>query len=100
MIGNHINVTSRPSFSVALLLVLAEFVSGQSLLPKAELIHRYERGCAYSCNQELAIDLGGVRGATSDDTIAVRLCSKEPLDRALAYAASPPGYVIEILMGN
>jgi hypothetical protein len=100
MTGNHISATSRTLFSVALLLALAEFVSGQSPLQKAELIHRYERGCGLSCTQELAIDLGGVRGATSDDIIAVRLCSKEPLPEALAYAASPPGYVIEILMGN
>ena len=95
--NNHIRATSRTLFFVALLLALAEFVSGQSPLPKAELIHRYERGCGLSCNQELAIDLGGVRGATSDDIIAVRLCSKEPLPEALAFAASPPGYVIEIL---
>jgi hypothetical protein len=78
--------------------MLGALALGQnSAQPKAELIHRYERGCGYSCNQELAIDLGGGAGTESDDIIAIRFCSKEPLSKALAFAASPPDYVISIL---
>lgn len=67
---------------------------------KAQLVRRYEGGCGYSCNQELAIDLGGVYGNRPDDVMAVRFCSKLPLPRAYAIAASRPDYVNEILMGS
>lgn len=66
----------------------------------ARLIHRYERGCGYSCLQELAIELGGVHAKKPDDTVAVRFCSKERLAVALTTAAAPPEYLISILTGS
>lgn len=88
----------RAVSSVTLLLILAALAFGQNgAQPKAELIHRYERGCGYSCNQELAIDLGGGAGTDPNDIVAIRFCSNEPLPKALAFAASPPEYVISIL---
>ena len=90
----------RVTMLLTFFLSLGTLVFKQNVAqPKAELVHRYERGCGYSCNQELAIDLGGVSGTASDDIVAVRFCSKEPLPRALALAASPPDYVITILTG-
>jgi hypothetical protein len=70
-----------------------------SARPNAELVRRYEHGCGDSCNQELAIDLGGVAGTQPDDSVAIRFCSKESLPKALAFAASPPANVISILEG-
>jgi hypothetical protein len=71
-----------------------------SVQADAKLIHRYEKSCGYSCAQELAIDLGGVYGKNPDDTVAVRLCSKEPLPVALSISAAAYGYVISILEGS
>lgn len=91
----------RVTILLTLFLSLGALVSEQNIIPpKAELVHRYERGCGISCNQELAIDLGGVTGTASDDIVAVRFCSKEPMPKALALAASPPDYVVTILTGN
>jgi hypothetical protein len=71
-----------------------------SVRPEAKLVHRYENRCGYSCAQELAIDLGGVYGKNPNDTVAVRLCSKEPLPVALSTSAAAYGYVISILEGS
>src|SRR5215203_3605877 len=68
--------------------------------PVAKLVHRYERGCGYSCAQELAIDLGGVYAAKIDDRVAVRFCSKEPMPIALTTAAAAYAYVNSILEGS
>ena len=88
----------RAILFLTLFLSLGALVYGQNgAQPKAELVHRYERGCGHSCNQELAIDLGGGAGTRPEDIVAVRFCSKEPLLNALALAASPPDYVISIL---
>jgi len=85
---------------LTLFLILGASAFGQNgARPTAELVHRYERGCGYSCNQELAIDLGGVAGTQPDDIVAIRFCSKEPLPKAIALSASPPDYVISILKG-
>jgi hypothetical protein len=66
----------------------------------AKLVRRFERGCGYSCAQEVAIDLGQLSSPKADDLIAVRFCSKEPLPVALTTAAAAYGYVISILEGS
>jgi hypothetical protein len=82
---------------IALILSSGVSLSGQeSIQSGARLIHRYERRCGYSCAQELAIDLG-IHAKKSDDVVAVRFCSKEPLPLALSTSAAAYGYVISIL---
>jgi hypothetical protein len=71
-----------------------------SVRPEAKLVHRYEERCGYSCAQELAIDLGGAYGKNLNDTVAVRLCSKEPLPVALSTSAAAYSYVISILQDS
>lgn len=81
-------------------LGLTESSIGQSNSPvAAKLVHRYEHGCGYSCDQELAIDIG-LNGRDASNIMAVRLCSKGSLPMALATAAAPPFYVIDILTGS
>jgi hypothetical protein len=67
---------------------------------ETKLVKRAEIGCGYSCNQELAIDLGGVHGDQPGDVVAVRFCSKLPLPMAFATTTSPPWYVFSILTDN
>jgi hypothetical protein len=91
----------RTSLVLLVLMLLPAGTSSQETgLRKAQLVRRYESGCGYSCNQELAIDLGGIYGNRPDDLMAVRFCSRLPLPRAYAIAASRPSYVNEILMGS
>lgn len=86
-----------PALMIALILSSGVLLSGQEGIQSgARLIHRYERRCGYSCAQELAIDLG-VNAKKSDDVVAVRFCSKEPLPLALSTSAAACGYVISIL---
>jgi hypothetical protein len=88
--------------SAVLMLALPSIVlqGQQSSQPTPKLIHRYELGCGYSCAQEVAADLGGLGAAKSDDRVAVRFCSKEPMPLALTTAAAAYGYVISILEGS
>jgi len=89
------------SLKLALLgLLIPVALFEQKIQRGAKLVHRYESGCGYSCNQELAIDVGGVYGDQPNDIVAIRFCSKLPMSKAYAIAASPSGYVNEILIGN
>jgi hypothetical protein len=83
---------------VLMLMLFCNLLQGQqNSEPVAKLVHRYERGCGYSCAQEVAIDLGGVQAAKIDDRVAVRFCSKEPMPVALTTAAAAYAYVNSIL---
>lgn len=88
----------------ALTIMLGMLLSPGASLPKqagvnseAKLVRRYEKRCGNSCAQELAIDLGGVYGKNPGDTVAIRLCSKEPLPVALSTSSAAYDYIISIL---
>jgi hypothetical protein len=91
----------KASVVVFVLMLFCPLLQGQQRSePVAKLVHRYEYGCGYSCAQEVAIDLGGMYAAKSDDRVAVRFCSKEPLPVALTTAAAAYAYVNSILEGS
>jgi hypothetical protein len=101
--GNVIVKFMWRTTTLMLVLILspgASFPRQAGIRPQAKLVHRYEERCGYSCAQELAIDLGGEYGTHLDDTVVVRLCSKEPLPVALSTSAADYGYAISILQGS
>lgn len=87
------------SMIVSLLFASVSLSRQESVQPVANLVHRYERTCGYSCAQELAIDLGGVHANKPNDAVVVHFRSKEPFPLALSTAAADYGYVISILTG-
>ncbi len=92
----------KKAFAAVILVLLLSYtcVPGQEhSQSQAKLVHRYDRGCGYSCAQETAIDLG-LKAAKRDDKIAVRFCSKERMPLALTTAAAAYAYVISILEGS
>lgn len=77
------------------------FLRAQSgIRSKAELVHRYEERCGYSCAQELAIDLGGSSAKDAGGSIAIRFCSRESFPVALATSAAAYSYVVTILQDS
>lgn len=81
--------------AVALIIVL--LLPAATLLPRskgvqseAKLVHRCEDGCSgYDSIMERTLDLAKY-GDVPADTVAVRVCSKEPMALALSIAAMSP----------
>jgi hypothetical protein len=73
----------------------------ESIRPEAKLIRTFDRGDYLHAVEEAAIGLTAFADKPQDgDTVAVRICSREPMPVALATASGRPFYLATVLANN